>query len=177
MLTAHVRIISTRIVAILGASPMQTRHNQATTVVVAVLSFSLLGSPAWSQTPTASMTGQAFKINFQSTSNTLFLLSNQRAFVETRSKNLIPFRWTQTGERLCLHDSEGVTECWDSPNQTNKRPSMIRSSCNAVSQWQQIDPAISARSIAQLEVKYPATPNVKLASIGRDRKSPVTAIR
>lgn len=115
-------------------------------------------------------TGKVYTISFDSTSNNLYLLRDQMAFVETQSKILIPMRWSEATGRLCLQNSNEVTECWGGVMKATYQPVTLTSTCNAVSKWKQVNPLQAARSIAQLEMRQDVSARMKLASVRADRQ-------
>jgi hypothetical protein len=133
------------------------------------LGFSLsIGSSALAAATNHSLEGVAFRVTFSTTSNYIYLLRNNIAIVETAKKNFIPLHWSQTANRLCLHDGLKVSECWTPPIAKNGVTTLM-SSCNAVSGWRRIDASRAARNIASLESRDWRVPKVEVASVGTNR--------
>jgi len=133
------------------------------------LGFSLsIGPNALAAPANHSFEGAAYRVVFSNTSNNIYLLQNNIAIVETEKKNFIPLRWSQTANKLCLHDGLKISECWTPPI-AEVGLTTLTSSCNAVSRWRRMDASRAARNIASLESRDWRVPNVELASIGANR--------
>jgi hypothetical protein len=129
----------------------------------------LVASSALAAPTNYSLAGSAYEVTFSTTTNNVYLLRNNVAIVETPAKNFIPLRWSQTADKLCLHNGLKISECWSPPIADSHGVITLMSSCNAVSGWRRIDASRAARNIASLETRDWRVPQIKLASVGTDR--------